>query len=102
MECLLRNEEQNIRDSFRAINQSYAMASVNKEVERGTINVSSFRPHISIMGRTYYRVRTLQPRTGQEDTGRYLPGYYVHNSEMRRTNLHNGVALSEWLQASKS
>jgi hypothetical protein len=27
-----------IRDNFRAINQPYAMASVNKEVERGTIN----------------------------------------------------------------
>jgi hypothetical protein len=27
-----------IRDIFRAINQSYSMASVNKEVERGTIN----------------------------------------------------------------
>jgi hypothetical protein len=54
------------------------------------------------MGRTHYRVRKLQPPTGQEDTGRYLSGYYVHDSEMRRTNLYNGVALSGVRQPSKS
>jgi hypothetical protein len=43
-----------IRDNFRAINQAYFMASVKKEVERGTVNGSSFRPHISIMGCTHY------------------------------------------------
>jgi hypothetical protein len=41
-----------------------------------------------------YRVRTLQPPSGQEYTGRYLSGYYVHDSGMRRTNLYTGVALS--------
>jgi hypothetical protein len=39
---------------------------------------------------------------GQEDTGRYLTGYYVHDSEMRRTNLYNGVALSGDRQPSQS
>jgi hypothetical protein len=70
------------------------MTSVKKEVERGTINGSSFRPHISVMGCTHYRVRILQPPIVQEDTGRYLSGYYdVHESEMRSINLYNGVAL---------
>jgi hypothetical protein len=46
------------------------------------------------MGRTHYLMSTIQPPIGQKDTGRYLPGYYVHDSETRRTNLYNGVALS--------
>jgi hypothetical protein len=46
------------------------------------------------MGRTHYRVKTLNPPSGQEYTGRYLSGYYVHDSETRRTNFYNGVALS--------
>jgi hypothetical protein len=50
-----------ICDNFRAINQSYAMVSVKKEVERGAIHGSSFRLHISIMGRAHYRVITTQP-----------------------------------------
>jgi hypothetical protein len=77
------------------------MASVKKEVERGAINGSSFRSQTSIMGRTYYLVKTLKPPIGHEDTCMYFSGYCVHYSEIRRTDLYNGVALSSERQPSQ-
>jgi hypothetical protein len=44
----------------------------------------------------------IQPPIGKEDTGRYLSGYYLHDSEMSHTNLYNEVALSGDMQLSQS
>jgi hypothetical protein len=62
-----------ISDNFRAINLSYAMSSVNKEAERGTINGSIFRPHISIMVCTHVNLCT----TSQTDNA-HIPSRGPH------------------------
>jgi hypothetical protein len=68
------------------------MASVNQEVQIGSIHGSSFRPYMWFMGYKHYQARPPPLFTKRKHAGICMDN--VQDSDLRCTTLYNGVTLS--------